>query len=99
MAKTLLTLAAGAALFAFTLPGPADAAERRADGLRNNIEQTEFSSGHRRWHRKRVVVRRYHYPHYGYYGHPYAYGWGYPYYYRPRPFIGFGVGPFGFGVW
>jgi hypothetical protein len=97
MAKTLLALAAGASLLVLALPGPASAAERRADGIRNNIEQTEFSSMHRRWHRPRYVVRRAYRPYY--YGYPYAYGYGYPYYYRPRPFVGFGVGPFGFGVW
>jgi hypothetical protein len=97
MTKALLALAAGAALFVFALPGPADAGERRADGIRNSVEQTEFSSRHRRWHRHRHFVRRGYYR--PYYGHPYAYGWGHPYYYGHRPFIGVGVGPFGFGVW
>ena len=96
MAKTLLALAAGASLVMLALPGSASAAERRADGIRSNIEQTEFSSMHRRWHRRGYVVRRAYRP---YYGYPYAYGYGYPYYYQPRPFVGFGVGPFGFGVW
>jgi hypothetical protein len=94
MAKIFLGLAAGALLIVLALPGPAGAAERRADGIRSNsdIEQTEFSSRHRRWHRHRYYVRRYHRP---YYGYPY-YGWGHPYgYYRPGPAIGlsFGFGP------
>jgi hypothetical protein len=98
MTKIWLSLAAGALLCVLALPNPADAADRRSDGVRNSIEQTEFSSRHRRWHR-RHFVRRYYAPHYGYYGHPYAYGYGYPYYYRHRPFVGFGFGPFGFGIW
>ena len=98
MAKTLLALAAGASLLVLALPGPAGAAERRADGIRSNAGPTEFSSYHRRWHRGYVVRRAYR-PYYGYgYGYPYAYGYGYPYYYR-RPFVGLGFGPFGFGVW
>lgn len=101
MTKTLLALAAGAAFFVFALPGSADASER-ADGVRNTVEQTEFSSRHRRWHRPRYVVRRgyYHRPYYAapYYG---GYGYGYPYggYYRRGPVVGLGFGPFGFGVW
>jgi hypothetical protein len=98
MAKTLVALAAGAALFVFALPGPASADERRADGVRNSVEQMEFSSRHRRWHRRHFVRRHYYRP---YYAAPYyGYGYGYPYgYYRPRPFVGLGFGPFGFGVW
>jgi hypothetical protein len=98
MPKTLLALAAGASLLVLALPGPASAADRRADGARNAVEHTDISSYHRRWHRPYRYVRRgYHRPYYGY-GYPYAYGYGYPYYYR-RPFVGFGIGPFGFGVW
>jgi hypothetical protein len=96
MSKILLSLAAGTALFVLALPSSAGAAERRADGVRNAVEHTDFSSYHRRGHRRGYVVRRAYRP---YYGYPYAYGWGYPYYYQPRPFVGFGVGPFGFGVW
>jgi hypothetical protein len=96
MTKTLLALVAGASLLVLALPGPAGAAERRTDGIRNGGDLTEFSSYHRRWHRRGYVVRRAYRP---YYGYPYAYGYGYPYYYRPRPFVGFGFGPFGFGVW
>jgi hypothetical protein len=98
MPRILLALAAGASLVLLALPGPAAAAEPRADGARNAVEHTDFSSYHRRWHRKRYVVRRAYRPYYGY-GYAYPYAYGYPYYYRPRPFIGFGVGPFGFGVW
>src|SRR4051812_44692226 len=42
MTKTLLALAAGASLLVLALPGPAGAAERRADGIRSNGEATEF---------------------------------------------------------
>jgi hypothetical protein len=99
MTKTLLALAAGASLLVLALPGPAGAAERRADGIRSNAEATEFSSVYRRYHR-RYVVRRAYRPYYGGYGYgyPYAYGYGSPYYYR-RPFVGLGLGPFGFGIW
>jgi hypothetical protein len=97
MTKTFLALTAGAALFMYALPDPANASEQRADGIRNAVEQTEFSSRHRRWHRPRYVVRRGYYR--PYYAAPY-YGYGYPYgYYRPGPAVGFGIGPFGFGVW
>jgi hypothetical protein len=100
MGKIFLSLAAGAALFVLALPGPAGAAERRADGVRN-ADQTEFSSAHRRWHR-RHYVRRHGYRSYGYRSYrPYGYGYGYPYgYYRPGPSIGlsFGFGP-RYGWW
>jgi hypothetical protein len=97
MLKTLLALAAGAAFLVFGLPGPAGAAERGADGAR--VKHTDISSYHRGWHRpyyRRGYWRGYYRPYR--YAYPYAYGYGYPYYYR-RPFVGFGVGPFGFGVW
>jgi hypothetical protein len=103
--KMFGSLAAAAALLALTLPGPASAADsKRADGITEKAPQaTEFSSRHRRWHR-RHVVRRYYRPRYSYrypryYGNYYAYQ-PYPYYYR-RPYYGprvYGPGfSFGFG--
>lgn len=102
MSKVLGTMAAFAALAMLALPGSATAAERRADGLTANQPgaETEFSSYHRRWHRRHVVVRRAWGPRYGYYrpyyagygGYPYGYGYGYPYS-RPGISIGFGFGP------
>jgi hypothetical protein len=109
MSKILGTMAAFALLATLALPGSASAAERRADGLKANQPgaETEFSSYHRRWHRRHVVVRRAWGPGYGYYrpyyrpyyaGYPYyrpyyaGYGYGYPYY-RPGISIGFGFGP------
>ena len=106
MSKVLGTMAAFAALAMLALPGSATAAERRTDGLTANQPgaETEFSSYHRRWHRRHVVVRRAWGPRYGYYrpyyrpyyagyaGYPYGYGYGYPYS-RPGISIGFGFGP------
>ena len=94
MAKMIVSLAAAALLSALALPGPASAADKRADGLANTAPQaTEFSSRHRRWHRPRVVRRYYRYPRYRYrYPRAYAY-YPYPYYYRPYPYYyGPGVG-------
>jgi Ni/Co efflux regulator RcnB len=86
MAKMIVSLAAAALLSALALPGPASAADKRADGLANAAPQaTEFSSRHRRWHRPRVVRRYYRYPRYRYRYRPYAYA-PYPYYYRPYPY-------------
>ena len=95
MSKMLSVLVAIFALWIVVLPGPADAAQRRADGIRN-LDQYEFSSARRR---RRVVVRRYVGP--GYYGQPYYSPYGYqpygyrPYgYYRPAPFPFFPFFPF-----
>jgi hypothetical protein len=80
-------LAAFAAIFllwVIALPGPADAAQRRADGVATIDQTTEFGSRHRRWHRRHYHGRRY------YRGPRYAYRYSYrPYYYRPyyyRPY-------------
>jgi hypothetical protein len=103
----LLTAAVVAGCFA--LPGPAQSAEQKADGLRNS-NQIEVSSArrHRRhvyraW-RPRYAYRPYYRP-YSYYGAPYYqpsyyggpyYAYASPYsYYAPGPFVS--VGPFGFG--
>jgi hypothetical protein len=96
-------LAAFAAIFMLwvvALPGPAEAAQRRADGLAN-IDNTEFSAQrrYRRYYRRgyapRYYYRRYYPRRYYYrpYYRPYYYR---PYYYRPyrywgpRPFFYFG---------
>jgi hypothetical protein len=90
MSKMLSVLVAIFALAIVALPGPADAAQRGADGIRN-LDQYEFSSARR----QRRVVRRYVGPRY--YSQPYYYGpygyqpygyqpYGYPYrYYAPAP--------------
>jgi hypothetical protein len=104
MSRMLASAAAFALMAVLTLPSPAGATERRADGLRqNDSAMTEFSS-QRRWHRRHYVrrhfwgprrhfVRRHFWgPRFGYWGPRYAYS---PYHYRPWP------GPFhahaGFG--
>ena len=104
MIKTMTSLAAGAALMALTLPGPASAADsKRADGLTNEGPRaTEFSSRHRRWHRPRAWRRYYRhgYRYRPYYRDYYAYA-PYPYYSRPyyyrRPGVYFGGPGFAFG--
>ncbi|HKG00764.1 MAG TPA: hypothetical protein VKB15_09090 [Xanthobacteraceae bacterium] len=104
MSKILASVAAFALVAMLALPGPANAAERRADGLRANqaAAPTEFSSRHRRWHRRHIVVRRAYGPRFGYYpyarplyaGYPYDRSWWGGPYYRPGPAVSFG---FGFG--
>jgi hypothetical protein len=106
MSRILASFAAFALLFILALPGPANAAERKADGLRTASEMTDVSA-HRRRYRHRHVVRRHLWgPPVGYWGgyRSYAYD---PYYYRPYwgsrayvggPGIGFGVG-FGPRFW
>jgi hypothetical protein len=110
MSKIVLSTAAFALAALLTAAAPAGAAEQRADGARSSDAMpTEFSSYHRRWHRRGIVMRRawgprfgywgprrYWGPGYGYWAPRYAYA-GYPYYYRPwRPYpvVSFG---FGFG--
>jgi hypothetical protein len=89
MSKILGMMAAFALLAMLALPGSATAAERRADGLKVGQPgaETEFSSYHRRWHRRHWVVRRAWGPRFGYYRpwyRPYYAGYGF---YRPwRPF-------------
>jgi len=101
MRGILATCAAVALTAAFTLPAPASAAEKRADGVRNQ-DQIEVSS-QRRYRR---VYRGYYGPRYGYY-RPYRSYYAAPYYaYAPQPYyrpyyapgVRVGVGPFGFGV-
>ena len=92
MSKMLSVLAAIFALSMIAMSGPADAAQRAADGIRN-LDQYEFSSV-----RRRRVVRRYYAPRYyarpgyGPYGYqPYGYQ---PYgYYAPAP-VPFPILPF-----
>jgi hypothetical protein len=92
-------LAAFAAIFmlwVMALPGPADAAQRRADGVTNADQATEFSA-QRRYYRRynRRYYRGYYRPYYRrYYYRPYYYR---PYYYRPyyyRPYRYWGPRPF-----
>jgi len=102
MSRTLAGLAALALMGAAALPLQANAAERH--GASNNASnQSTTLSAQRHWrhgyYRHHYWGPRYRYygPRYGYYGGPY---YGYPYrYYRPGPVIGFGIGPFGFGVY
>jgi hypothetical protein len=107
MSRILAGIAALALTMVLALPGPANAKERRADGLRNgDAAMTEVSSQRRRWHRRHFVRRhiwgprwgawgpRWRYARYPYYRRPvYAYS---PYYYRPwrRPYYAYaGYGP------
>lgn len=81
MRKLLALSVAAAALCVVAVSAPAGAADRQADGLRNDqAAQTDLSA--RRKHRRQV--RRYHARRYygGPYYYPYAYGYG-PRYYNP----------------
>ncbi|MBV8835881.1 MAG: hypothetical protein JO000_05035 [Alphaproteobacteria bacterium] len=96
MSRTLAGFAALALMGAAALPLQANAAERHGA---TNTNQSVTLSAQRHYYRHRYWGPRYRYwgPRYGYYGDPY---YGYPYrYYRPGPAIGFGIGPFGFGVY
>jgi hypothetical protein len=76
------------------LPGPVAAAQARGDGVANVDQMTEFSSRHRRWHRRYYGRRYYRGPRY--YAYPY---YSRPYYYRPyyyRPYRYYGPPPFPF---
>jgi hypothetical protein len=88
MKKLMIVSAAAAALLAIAVSAPANAAERKADGVRNGkaVETTDLSA--RRY--RRYGGGRYYGRGYGYYGNPYPYGY-YPYgYYRRGPGIYFG---------
>lgn len=105
MKKSLFLSAAIAGLCAMAASVPADAADRKSDGLRNDAAVTiDMSARRYRRHAYRYYhTRRYYGPRY-YYSrpyYPYGYGYGpgyysygyapYPYYYR-RPGIYFGFG-------
>jgi hypothetical protein len=104
MSKLYTALAASALLFVLAAPGPAGAAERRADGVRT-LDQLEFSAQRRHYGYRRHHVRRYYGGpryygpryRYGYYGNPY-YGYGPRYYGGPGISLGFGFGP-RYGYW
>jgi hypothetical protein len=103
MYKTLTGLAVAAGIGLAAAPANAFPV-RHAPGV-----QADQATVQHVWHRG-VAHRRYvrPYRHRAYRPwvrtYPYAYAPG-PYYYRrhyhyePRPYVGFGVGPFGFGVW
>ena len=99
MSKILVSCAALALTAAFALPVPAVAAEKRADGVRNQ-DQIEVSDQRRRYRRAyRAYGPRYGYYRPHYYDAPY-YAYAPRPYYRPyyRPGVNVGVGPFGFGL-
>jgi len=104
MSRTMLGLSTAAVIAAGTAwTGLAQAAEPRADGLRN-APNIEVSAQHRYYvrHRWRHFGPRFHYRRYGYYPYRYYYPYDayayYPYpYYVPGPYVRFG--PFAFGVW
>lgn len=103
MTRILATCAAVALTAAFAMPSSVSAAEKRADGARNQ-DQIEVSAQRKK---QRHHVHRHHGPRYGHYrpyrSHHYAPYYAYaPRYYRPyrpyyRPGVSVGVGPFGFG--
>jgi hypothetical protein len=111
MSKLLAGCAGALLLCALSLPVPAGAAERRADGIHAYAGSYEMSAHRRRYVRRywrpRYAYwgpRRYWRPRYGYWGPRYRYwgpryGYYRPWYYRPRPAFGVYVGPFGFGAW
>jgi hypothetical protein len=100
MSKFLATVGALALAVTLALPVAANAADRKADGLRGGdaAGMTDVSSYRRRWHGRYVGVRRgfYHRP---YWRARYAYGHYRPYwraryaypYYRPwrRAYVGY----------
>lgn len=98
MSRLLATCAALAVTALVTLPAPAaNAADRNASLMKTAPIEVSSARRHYRHH----VYRRYYGPRYGYYGGPY-YGYdayAYSPYYRPAPYVGFGIGPFGFGIW
>src|SRR5262245_6406052 len=92
MSRTIPTMAALVMAAVLLALAPAGAAERRADGLRSDAAPTEFSSYHRRWHRRGYWGRRAVWgPRYrwgvrsAYWGGPGYAAWGPGYgYWRPR---------------
>jgi hypothetical protein len=97
MSKILASMAAFALVSVLALPGPASAAERRADGLRatDATAMTDVSA-YRRWRRaywgpRYGFYRPYWRPRYAYWGAPYSYGYN-PYFYRPRPVFALSIG-------
>jgi hypothetical protein len=109
MYKSLTGIAAAAILSAVTMPAPANAAPiRNAPGIehQSNVDTVQYRRHYRGYHGPRRAYRGYYGPRY-YGGGPYYYGGGYPAYgpypyrryYAPGPSVGFGIGPFGFGVW
>ena len=105
MSKILVSTAALALAAVLAVAAPAGAAERRADGVRSHDAMpTEFSSYHRRWHRRGFVARRAGWgPRYrwgvrrAYWGPRYAWGPGYGYW-RPRyAYAGWGYPAYGYG--
>jgi hypothetical protein len=103
--RILGSFAAAALLLALSLPASASAIDtKRADGLTIGTSQaTEFSSRHRRWHRRYRSARYYRYRSYRRHYYPGYDAYGYypyhrPYYYRRyRRGPSFWVGPGGFG--
>ena len=96
MSKMLAALTTIFLLWMMAAPGPADAARREANEIRN-LENYELSARRRHVKRQRHVRRHYkvRYSYRGYYYRPYYYG---PYYYRPyyygryyyRPYVYYG---------
>jgi hypothetical protein len=94
MSRVLASIAALALTATLALPGAANAADRRADGLRAHDARQITDVSSRRYYHRRVVVRRgvivrrgYWGPGAGYWGPRYAY----PIYRRPF------VGPYAWG--
>lgn len=88
MSKLYAALGATALMLVFAAHGPANATERRADGVRN-VETHEFSSQRRHYRRHYYGPRYRHVRHWGpryYYGPRYRHVryWGPRYYYGPR---------------
>lgn len=86
MRKLLGLSTAVAGLCLVALSAPASAADRKADGLRNDEGVAIDLSAHRRRYAHRHYARRYYGPRY--YGEPYYY---------PRPYYGYGPGYYSYG--
>ena len=95
MSRLMTLVAALTAIFVLSLAGPADAAQRKADGIQKQQAGQYEVSDQRRYYRRyyRPYYRPYYAPYYGYRPYPYyyggypAYGYGYPYGYA-RPYYG-----------
>ena len=95
MSKIVAGAAALAVTALLTLPGPAGAAEQRADGLRNHdtAASTELSS--QRYWRRGYVARRTWGPRFAYRPYYQPYYGGYPFYQPWRPYSHGGL-PYGY---
>ena len=95
MKALTIALALGAAVLSSATAANAAEKSKIAIAASNDIQATDFSSRHRRAHRRVIVRHGYYraapyYRSYGYYGAP-AYGYSQPYYGGPAVSFSFGL--------